>query len=137
MAADVLDADLSDEDAEVLDAVLSPGADVDEAEERHQVRQLNMAMGSTLAVVVVFMVLSAMFGLESTMDDAAPGGDGDQVVDFLWGEPIYMPRHEECIDPDNGQDPDYIQYGIGYEPSLSIDSQGNMQVTAHKDLRWG
>ena len=85
MAADVLDADLSDEDAEVLDAVLSPGADVDEAEERHQVRQLNMAMGSTLAVVVVFMVLSAMFGLESTMDDAAPGGDGEQVVDCLWG----------------------------------------------------
>ena len=137
VAADVLDADLSDEDAEVLDAVLSPGADVDEAEERHQVRQLNMAMGSTLAVVVVFMVLSAMFGLESTMDDAASGGDGDQVVDFLWGEPIYMPRHEECIDPDNGQDPDYIGYGVGYEPSLSIDSQGNMQVTAHKDLRWG
>jgi hypothetical protein len=52
-------------------------------------------------------------------------------------EPIYMPRHEECIDSDNGQDADYIGYGVGYEPSLSIDSKGNMQITAHKDLRWG
>ena len=48
-----------------------------------------------------------------------------------------MPRHEECIDPDNGQDAGYEGYGIGYEPSLSIDSQGNLFVTAHKDLRWG
>ena len=137
VVADLLDAELSDEDSEVLDAVLSGGTDSDAADERHQVRQLNMAMGSTLAVVVVFMVLSAMFGLEATFDDATAGGDDDQVVDFLWGEPIYMPRHEECIDPDNGQDPDYIGYGVGYEPSISIDSQGNMQVTAHKDLRWG
>ena len=48
-----------------------------------------------------------------------------------------MPRHEECIDPDNGQDAGYEGYGVGYEPSLSIDSQGNLFVTAHKDLRWG
>jgi hypothetical protein len=37
----------------------------------------------------------------------------------------------------NGQDEEYAGYGIGYEPSLSIDSMGNMQITAHKDLRWG
>ena len=52
-----------------------------------------------------------------------------------WLEPVFMPRDEECIDENNGQE--YPEYGIGYEPSLSLDSKGNMFVTAHKDLRWG
>ena len=50
-----------------------------------------------------------------------------------WLEPVFMPRDEECIDETNGQV--YPEYGIGYEPSLSLDSKGNMFVTAHKDLR--
>jgi len=66
----------------------------------------------------------------------------DEIDDFFgieerieWGEPVFMPRDEECIDETNGQT--YPEYGIGYEPSLSLDSDGNMFITAHKDLRWG
>ena len=66
----------------------------------------------------------------------------DEIDDFFgieerieWGEPVFMPRDEECIDETNGQT--YPEYGIGYEPSLSLDSEGNMFITAHKDLRWG
>ena len=67
---------------------------------------------------------------------AEPLSPGDPV-ELTFDEPIYMPRHEECIDMDNGQDAEYAGFGVGYEPSLSIDSKGNMQITAHKDLRWG
>jgi len=130
----VLDAELSDEDAEVLDAVL----DIDNAAERREKQQLNIAFGATAAFVVVFMLISALWGIaEELIDGGSEETGAANEIEISWLEPIYMPRHEECIDPDNGQDPNYTQYGIGYEPSLSIDSMGNMQVTAHKDLRWG
>ena len=134
MGDGVLDAELSDEDAEVLDAVL----DIDKSAERREKQQLNLAFGATAAFVVVFMLISALWGIA----DELIGGGSEETgaaneVGISWLDPIYMPRHEECIDPDNGQDPDYIGYGVGYEPSLSIDSMGNMQITAHKDLRWG
>ena len=102
-------------------------------------RVLNGLLGVTFAVSVVFLIFA------STLSDvvsapklviAEPLNPGDPV-EITFGEPIYMPRHEECIDMDNGQDADYAGYGVGYEPSLSIDSMGNMQITAHKDLRWG
>ena len=85
--------------------------------------------------------MAAILGPAITTGNNANANDGsefqgDQVY-FTWNEPEYMPRHEECIDPDNGQDAGYEGYGVGYEPSLSIDSQGNLFVTAHKDLRWG
>jgi len=135
VSTEVLDAELAEMEGEVLDAVLDPA---DHEDERRERLQLNLAFGATGAVVIVFMLLSALWGVSSDYG----GGDGgnvigDKQVPIVWGEPIYMPRDEECIDPDNGQDPDYIGYGVGYEPSISIDSQGNMQVTAHKDLRWG
>jgi len=133
--SDVLDAELAAEEAEVLDAVLDPA---DHEDERRERLQLNLALGATGAVVIVFMLLSALWGVSSDYGGGGGGNViGDKQVLIIWGEPIYMPRDEECIDPDNGQDPDYIGYGVGYEPSISIDSQGNMQVTAHKDLRWG
>ena len=102
-------------------------------------RVLNGLLGVTFAVSVVFLIFA------STLSDVVsapklvisePLNPGDPV-EITFGEPIYMPRHEECIDMDNGQDADYAGYGVGYEPSLSIDSMGNMQITAHKDLRWG
>lgn len=100
----------------------------------------NLALGGTIAVSIIFILLSALIGSSITKDlNPANSGDnlqGEQVY-FSWSEPEYMPRHEECIDPNNGQDEGYIGYGIGYEPSLSIDSEGNLFVTAHKDLRWG
>ena len=100
----------------------------------------NLALGGTIAVSIIFILLSALIGSSITKDlNPANSGDnlqGEQVY-FSWSEPEYMPRHEECIDPNNGQNQGYIGYGIGYEPSLSIDSGGNLFVTAHKDLRWG
>jgi len=100
----------------------------------------NLALGGTIAVSIIFILLSALIGSSITKDlNPANSGDnlqGEQIY-FSWSEPEYMPRHEECIDPNNGQDEGYIGYGIGYEPSLSIDSEGNLFVTAHKDLRWG
>nr|MBC8517949.1 hypothetical protein [Euryarchaeota archaeon] len=134
MAERVMDAELSTEEDEILDAVLDSDV-VSEAAER---RQLNLAFGATAVFVVSFMLLSAVWGIADDLidgfsDDTGPANE----VGITWLEPIYMPRHEECIDPNNGQDPDYIGYGVGYEPSLSIDSMGNMQITAHKDLRWG
>ena len=100
----------------------------------------SLALGGTIAVSIIFILLSALIGSSITKDlNPANSGDnlqGEQVY-FSWSEPEYMPRHEECIDPNNGQDEGYIGYGIGYEPSLSIDSGGNLFVTAHKDLRWG
>jgi len=103
--------------------------------------ELNIALGSTIAISFIFILLAAVLGPALTTGDNSTDADGSQLqgeqVYFTWNEPEYMPRHEECIDPDNGQDAGYEGYGIGYEPSLSIDSQGNLFVTAHKDLRWG
>lgn len=100
---------------------------------------LNSILGATAVVGTVFLILATLMGeviLDSTNSASSELKSGDQVS-MEFGEPIYMPRHEECIDPNNGQDPGYEGFGIGYEPSLSIDSMGNMQITAHKDLRWG
>ena len=87
-----------------------------------------------LFVVSMFIISGVLIWLD---DDST-----DEIDDFFgieerieWGEPVFMPRHEECIDENNGQE--HPEYGIGYEPSLSLDSKGNMFVTAHKDLRWG
>lgn len=100
---------------------------------------LNGLLAATGAVSIVFLLVAMMMGevLDGIGNQNSPPLQPGDQVELEWGEPIYMPRHEECIDPGNGQDEDYIAYGIGYEPSLSIDSMGNMQVTAHKDLRWG
>jgi hypothetical protein len=103
--------------------------------------ELNIALGSTIAISFIFLLLAAVLGPALTTGNNTNVDDesefqGEQVY-FTWNEPEYMPRHEECIDPDNGQDAGYEGYGVGYEPSLSIDSQGNLFVTAHKDLGWG
>ena len=118
---------------------MGDSVDVDElaAKDRHL---LNVLLTGTFAVAVAFLILASMFGVIALEDDAnalrteVKSGDS---IEIEFGEPIYMPRHEECIDTGNGQDEGYEGFGVGYEPSLSIDSKGNMQITAHKDLRWG
>ena len=121
--------------SQVLDAELIEPVDINLGD-----NSSNLALGGTIAVSIIFILLSALIGSSITKDlNPANIGDnlqGEQIY-FSWSEPEYMPRHEECIDPNNGQDEGYIGYGIGYEPSLSIDSEGNLFVTAHKDLRWG
>ena len=106
------------------------------ADERRDMLDFNMALASIAIIIALATALSVI--LDAEMAEAFTERNTDeQVIGISWMEPIYMPRHEECIDPDNGQEADYIGYGVGYEPSLSIDSKGNMQITAHKDLRWG
>jgi len=127
-------------EAEIADAIIpidAAGNVLTETEIR-EVRQLNRLAGSSVAICIVIIILSATIGDLAKRDDGEDGSafDGKHML-FDWGEPKYMPRAEECIDENNGQDPGYEGYGIGYEPSLSIDSQGNMFITAHKDLRWG
>ncbi|MEE2812013.1 MAG: CocE/NonD family hydrolase [Candidatus Thermoplasmatota archaeon] len=56
---------------EILEAEV---LDEEPAEERRDVRQLNFAMGATVAVVVLFMVLAATFG--SGISNSMSGGGG-------------------------------------------------------------
>ena len=92
-------------------------------------------LGSISAIFVVTIVIVA--SLMSISTNFIIGDDERQqnVLDIEWNEAVYMPRAEECIDESNGQD--LPEFGIGYEPSLAMDSEGNMFITAHKDLRWG
>ncbi|MBQ70258.1 MAG: hypothetical protein CMA65_02050 [Euryarchaeota archaeon] len=122
-----------DDDAATVDGVVA------ELDNSNTIGVLNRVLGTTFAVSIAFLILASSIGSVLDGDDAGEPTmvtAGDQI-ELSFGEPIYMPRHEECIDMNNGQDEDYAGYGIGYEPSLSIDSMGNMQITAHKDLRWG
>ncbi|MGY8670397.1 MAG: hypothetical protein ACKVJ7_05040, partial [Candidatus Poseidoniales archaeon] len=100
---------------------------------------LNVLLAGTFAIAVAFLILASMFGVivDNSLNELRSEVQSGDSLEFELGEPVYMPRHEECIDADNGQDPGYEGFGVGYEPSLSIDSKGNMQITAHKDLRWG
>jgi len=122
-----------DNDPATIDGVVA------EMDNSNTIGVLNRVLGTTFAVSIAFLILASSIGSVLDGDDAGEPTmvtAGDQI-ELSFGEPIYMPRHEECIDMNNGQDEDYAGYGIGYEPSLSIDSMGNMQITAHKDLRWG
>ena len=90
---------------------------------------------AALGIAAMFVVLILQsFVFDSVEDSGSEGSDG-RSIEISWGESQYMPRHAECVDESNGQD--LPEYGIGYEPSISITSSGNMFVTAHKDLRWG
>ena len=129
--ADVLEADL----AEAVEAVMVEDPS-QLAAERRDLLDFNMALASIVIIIVLALTLSIVLDEQIAEKMAAENNDG-KVVGLSWLEPVYMPRHEECIDSENGQDAGYEGYGIGYEPSLSIDSQGNLFVTAHKDLRWG
>ena len=89
-----------------------------------------------MTVVILISSSSSLISLfvddniDSKIDDIS-----SKNIEIIWEDSQFMPRHEECIDDSNGQ---YLpEYGIGYEPSISITSNGNMFITAHKDLRWG
>ena len=124
-------------EAELLDSVVV-GDWIDEPSdsvERREIRQLDIALASTGAIVVAFTIFAAMWGTVSDhMMSGINSNDPGSPVDIEWGDSIFMPRDEDCIDTSNGQD--LPTYGIGYEPSLAIDGHGNMFITAHKDLRW-
>ncbi len=99
---------------------------------------LNVTLISTGAVAITFLILAATFGvvqLSAELNSDLGLVKSGEPIRFTFGEPVYLPRDPACIDENNGQD--LPEYGIGYEPSLSVDSEGNLFITAHKDLRWG
>jgi len=70
-------------------------------------------------------------------NDGIPDDEDDMPLGhgaLKWNDPVWLPRAPECVDANNGQD--YPEYAIGYEPTIAVDSQGNLYYTAHKDLRW-
>ena len=76
-------------------------------------RDLNLAAGATIAIAIITLLLAAIWGpsLSNGLNpnEAQESLQGDQVY-FTWNEPEYMTRHEECIDPNNGQDEGYEGY---------------------------
>ncbi|MCI0497071.1 MAG: glycoside hydrolase, partial [Thermoplasmata archaeon] len=99
-----------------------------------------LANRKLLAVgVVAIVVLAGTFAvLNMDDDDDDDGGspyippDSNVTMPLVLGEPVMLKR--AYFDPLGFQDiPDGV---IGYEPSLAVDSNGNMFYTAHKDLEW-
>ena len=91
---------------------------------------------NAIALVTILIVASLqIFVLDGSKISEENNSNDSNSVSITWGESQYLPRHPECVDDSNGQD--LPEYGIGYEPSISITSNGNMFITAHKDLRWG
>ena len=95
-------------------------------------RILLAGTGAVLVVIILIFAATQYFAPPADSDSSEGGSRSATIV---WDQSIYMPRHEECVDDSNGQD--LPEFGIGYEPSISITSNGNMFITAHKDLRWG
>ncbi|MFQ3321601.1 MAG: hypothetical protein ACI9O1_000692 [Candidatus Thalassarchaeaceae archaeon] len=105
------------------------------------VNKFKIKLGAKISLIIMIAVIlisstSSLISLfvdeniNSKIDDFS-----SEKIEIIWEDSQFMPRHEECIDDSNGQD--LPEYGIGYEPSISITSNGNMFITAHKDLRWG
>ena len=89
-----------------------------------------------LLLVIIIILATQADNLDFWNDDDDNGfGSGKPVnLDLTWGEPVWLPRNPDCVDEGNGQE--FPEYAIGYEPSIAVDSQGNLYYTAHKDLSW-
>lgn len=92
------------------------------------------------AVVVLLILLMLMFASFGIRDFFSDDDDDDLTpplqsgMAMRWKEPVWLPRMPECVDPNNGQT--FPEYAIGYEPTIAVDTEGNLYYTAHKDLRW-
>ena len=84
-------------------------------------------------LLIVFLLLSVAIS-EGYLDlsddnDEGPATAGTEMV---WNEPVMLERG--LPNPLSMQD--HTNGVIGYEPSIAVDSQGNLYYTAHKDLAW-
>jgi len=89
----------------------------------------------TLLIPLLFLTtsLSGCLDIFNDEDDDEKANEPIEL-DIYWNEPVWLPRNPNCVDPNNGQE--FPEYAIGYEPSIAVDSEGNLYYTAHKDLRW-
>jgi len=97
--------------------------------------------GPLFAVVSLILILILVLATQTDTlnfwsdDDKDTDDNGEPVdLELNWNEPVWLPRNPVCVDANNGQD--FPEFAIGYEPSIAVDSQGNLYYTAHKDLRW-
>lgn len=97
--------------------------------------KLILSINSILLVVILVAASMHFFVLNGNEKPEENSVEDSSSISITWSESQYLPRHPECVDESNGQD--LPEFGIGYEPSISITSNGNMFITAHKDLRWG
>ena len=97
--------------------------------------KLILSINSILLVVILVAASMHFFVLNGNENPEGNSVEDSSSISITWSESQYLPRHPECVDESNGQD--LPEFGIGYEPSISITSNGNMFITAHKDLRWG
>lgn len=100
----------------------------------------NQKLTVAVVLLIVVLLISAIFAgntldiFGDDDDDSDDDGDPSGDSQFIWNEPVWLPRNPSCVDPNNGQE--FPEYAIGYEPSIAVDSMGNLYFTAHKDLRW-
>jgi len=89
-----------------------------------------------ILLVIVIIIASQVNNLDFWNDDDDDTDDTSVpfTLEIEWNKPVWLPRNPNCVDPNNGQE--FPEYAIGYEPSIAVDSQGNLYYTAHKDLRW-
>jgi len=91
-------------------------------------------------LVVVLVVLAGMYAAMSGIFEeegrTTPGSvphDGNASMPLGFLEPVMLDRELQALGTSTQDIPKGV---IGYEPSLAVDSQGNMFYTAHKDLLW-
>jgi len=98
-------------------------------------RYLTLAMVGSAVVIAILLLAGWQLDWFAGDEDEDPSTNQRPVVNGLrWYDPVWMPRNPQCVDPNNGQD--HPEYAIGYEPSIAVDSDGNLFYTAHKDLTW-
>ena len=85
----------------------------------------------TLIIIALLLTVGITQGYIEWGDDD-DGGLSSPPAEMVWDEPVMLER--ALNNPLSLQDhPNGV---IGYEPSIAVDSQGNLYYTAHKDLAW-
>ena len=75
-----------------------------------------LILDTALAFIVILLLAVPLYSwIVSDVTETYSDFD-ESSIQISWGESVFMPRHEECIDPSNGQDPGYEGFGVGYEP---------------------
>ena len=66
-----------------------------------------LILDTALAFIVILLLAVPLYSLiVSDVTETSPDVD-EPSIQISWGESVFMPRHEECIDTSNGQDPGY------------------------------